>query len=253
MLRSVAVRSVAVLTRHRAAAALLLLAACAPTGPPVEVAAHRPVTPPAPIRLHGRNLAKVPPKTPGVPRVLFMGDSIAAGFRLPDGAPPYPSILATRLAAEDGLAIEVLNGGVFGFSTSGGLVLAELGSLQPDIVVIELGGNDFLQGQDLQRTRQNLRDMVADARGMGARVLLVGVRLPAFLLRTERGRDFDSLYPELAAELDVPLVPDMYEDALGNPRFMQEDSIHPTAEGQKVVAENVLPELREVVEEVLGR
>src|SRR5262245_27982406 len=121
----------------------------------VAVVARAPVAPPAPIHLHGRNLAKLPPKCPGVPRVLFVGDSVAAGFGLPADAPPYPSILAARLAAEDGLAVEVLNGGVFGFSTSGGLVLEQLGSLQPDIVVIELGGNDFLQGQDLGRTRQN--------------------------------------------------------------------------------------------------
>jgi len=239
--------------RHSSVLGVLLLAACAPAAAPVAVAARLPVTPPEPIRLYGRNLAKLPPKSPGVPRVLFVADSIAAGFGLPADAPPYPSLLAARLAAEDGLAIEVLNGGVFGFTTSGGLVLESLGSLQPDIVVIELGGNDFLAGQDLERTRQNLREMVAAARAMGARVLLVGVRLPGFLLRTERGRDFNDLYPALAAELDVPLVPDMYEDALGIPRFMQADSIHPTAEGQKVVAENVLPQLREVVLEALGR
>lgn len=253
MLRSLAVRIVDVLARHGPAAGALLLAACGSATPPVAVVARRPVTPPAPIRLHGRSLTKLPPKSRGVPRVLFVGDSVAAGFGLPAEAPPYPSILAARLAEEDGLAIEVLNGGVFGFSTSGGLVLEQLGSLQPDIVVIELGGNDFLQGQDLGRTRQNLRDMVAAARAMGARVLLVGVRLPGFLLRTDRGRDFDGLFSALAAELDVPLVPDMYEDALGNPRFMQADNIHPTAEGQKVVAENVLPQLRELVLEVPGR
>jgi len=253
MLRSLALRRVDVFARRGLAAGALLLAACTPATAPLEVVARRPVVPPAPIRLHHRNLTKLPPKAQGVPRVLFVADSIAAGFGLPAGAQPYPSILAARLAAEDGLAIEVLNGGIFGFTTSGGLVLEQLGSLEPDIVVIELGGNDFLQGLDLERTRQNLRDMVAAARGMGARVLLVGVRLPGFLLRTERGRDFDRLYPELAAELDVPLVVDMYEDALGNPRFMQADSIHPTAEGQKVVAENVLPQLREVVRQALGR
>ncbi|HEX5011181.1 MAG TPA: arylesterase [Planctomycetota bacterium] len=232
-------------TRHVAAAS------AEPAPSTAAASAH--VTPPEPIRLHGHNFAKLPAKVPGVPRVLFIGDSIAAGFGLPPDAPPYPSILAQRLAAEDGIAIEVLNGGVFGFSTSGGLVLKDLGSLRPDVVVIELGGNDFLQGQDLERTRQNLRDMVASARGMGARVLLVGVRLPDFLLRTDRGSDFDRLYPALAAELDVPLVPDMFEDALGNPRFMQSDDIHPTAEGQEVVAENVLPQLRSVVLQALGR
>jgi acyl-CoA thioesterase-1 len=203
--------------------------------------------------LYGRNLARLPAKVPGVPRVLFLGDSVAAGFGLSAGEQPYPAVLAERLAREDGVAIEVLNGGVFGFSTSGGLVLSDLGSLQPDIVVVELGGNDFLMGAPAERTQQNLREMVEAGRAMGARVLLVGVRLPDFLLDTERGRAFDALYPALASELSVPLVPDMFEDALGVPRFMRPDLIHPTAEGQKVVADNVLPQLRELVLSVLGR
>lgn len=211
------------------------------------------VAPLEPITLHGRNLARLPAKRPGVPRVLFLGDSVAAGFGLTADEPPYPTILARRLAAEDGVAIEVLNGGVFGFSTSGGLVLADLGSLQPDVVVIELGGNDFLSGAPIERTRENLREMVAAGRGMGARVLLVGVRLPGFLLGSERGRAFDALYPALAEELSVPLVPDMYADMLGEPRFMRPDLIHPTAEGQMVVADNILPELRRLVLAAAGR
>jgi acyl-CoA thioesterase-1 len=197
-------------------------------------------------------LARLPSKVEGVPRVLFVGDSIAAGFGLAEGEPSYPSILAKRLAAEDGVVIEVLNGGINGFNTHGGRVLADLGSLQPDIVVIELGGNDFLMGLPIEGARQNLSEMVAAARAMGARVLLVGVRLPDSMLKSERGRAFDALYTGLAGELSVPLVPDMFLDALGVERFMQRDGIHPTAEGQKVVADNVLPGLRAVLATLPG-
>jgi acyl-CoA thioesterase-1 len=73
------------------------------------------------------------------------------------------------------------------------------------------------------------------------------------MLGSDRGRAFDALYPALAEELGVPLVPDMYADALGVPRFMQRDGIHPTAEGQQVVADNVLPQLRPLVLSALGR
>jgi acyl-CoA thioesterase-1 len=211
------------------------------------------VVPPEPVMLHGRNLAKLPRKVSGVPRVLVIGDSVATGFGLAPGEPPYPTILAQRLAKEDGVAIEVLNGGINGFSTFGGIVLADLGSLQPDIVLIELGGNDFLLGRPIEGAQRNLRDMVAAGRGMGAQVLLVGVRLPDHMLGSDRGRAFDALYPALAEELGVPLVPDMYADALGVPRFMQRDGIHPTAEGQQVVADNVLPQLRPLVLSALGR
>lgn len=214
-----------------------------PPAPPLAAA----VAAPEPVRLWGRNLARLPPPRAGVPRVLVLGDSVAAGFGLQPGEEPFPTLLARRLAREDGLAVEMLNGGVFGFSTAGGLVLADLGSLRPDVVVIELGGNDWLIGMPVERTRENLRAMVAAARGMGAEVLLVGVRLPPFLLDSPRGRAFDALWPGLAAELDVPLVPDMFEDMLGLPRFMQPDLIHPTAEGQMVVADHVLPALRELL------
>jgi acyl-CoA thioesterase-1 len=222
-------------------------------GPGAGRAARRPipVVAPEPISLPGRNLARLPAKVPGVPRVLFLADSVAAGYGLAEDEPPYPTILARRLAAEYGLGIEVLNGGVFGFSTDGGLVLAELGSLQPDIVVVELGGNDYLLWwKPLDRARENLREIITAARGMGAEVLLVGVRLPADLATSERGREFESMYPDLAREFSVRLVPDMFEDALDVPRFMQPDRIHPTAEGQKVVAENILPELRALVQAV---
>jgi len=246
-------------------AALLLAAACGSGtldsaqiaglgGGPGVVAAAAParVAAPAPVRLTARNFAKLPPKRAGVPRVVFLGDSIAAGFGLPPEAAPYPDLLGRRLA-DEGLAIEVLNGGVLGCTSSGGLVLTDLGCLRPDIVVLELGGNDFLLERPLDTAHDNLKRSVELGRALGAQVLLVGVQLPPFLRETERGAQFDRLYTDLATELAVPLVPDMFADALGNPRFMQHDQIHPTAEGQMVVAENLLPGLRPLVEAVLGR
>lgn len=254
------------MSRVLAAAALLLAAACGGnvldhrdiaalggTPGPAQVSgpALARVQPPEPIALHGKNLATLPAKRTGVPRVLFLGDSIAAGFGVRKNQ-AFPSVLADRLA-DEGVAIEVLNGGVFGFTSFGGLALPDLASLRPDVVVVELGGNDFLHGISLEITRRNLEQILRAGRDMGARVLLVGVVLPNFLRKTERGQAFEQLYPTLADELSVPLVPDMFADILGNPRFMQQDAIHPTAEGQMVVADNVLPGLRPLVLAVLGR
>jgi len=263
--------------RARAGAALLLVAACGapdlldsqaiarlggtPAATPPPAPATEPATsagprlrpaPPAPVVLAGQNLAQLPGKRAGVPRVVFLGDSIASGFGLPAGASAYPDLLAARLA-EEGLGIEVLNGGAPGSTTAFGTVLPALAPLQPDVVVIELGGNDYILGRPLDATLRDLRETVQAGLAMGARVLLVGVHLPPALAGTTRGHEFEALHAAVAAEFSVPLVPDMFEDALGVPRFMQHDGIHPTAEGQMVVADNLLPQLRAVVKEVLGR
>jgi acyl-CoA thioesterase-1 len=215
---------------------------------PVPVAAvEHPTDPVSPIE---HRLGHVPPKTPGVPRVLFFGDSLTSGFGLADDEPTYPTLIARSLAAE-GVTIEAVNGGIAGDTSFGGRQrIGPLVLLHPDIVVIELGGNDFMLDVPLENTAANLRALVKAGRDMGARVVLVGIRLPPGVASTARGQAFEALYPSLAAELSVPLVPDILEDALGQPRFMQADGLHPNAEGQRVLAANVLPVLRAEVAEL---
>lgn len=209
---------------------------------PVPVAAIAHPTDPASVLAHP--VENLPPKTPGVPRVLFFGDSLTSGFGLADGEPAFPALVEQRLAAE-GVTIEAVNAGIAGDTSFGGRQrIGPLVLLYPDIVVIELGGNDFVLDVPLENTTANLRALVKAGRDMGARVVLVGIRLPPPAAATARGQAFEAIYPALAAELSVPLVPDLLQDALGQPRFMQADGIHPTAEGQRVLADNVLPVLR---------
>jgi acyl-CoA thioesterase-1 len=173
--------------------------------------------------------------------VVFLGDSLTAGYGLPaDQA--FPSILEKRLR-ERGTRVRAVNAGVSGDTSAGALrrlpwVLRQ----KPDVVVVELGANDALRGQPPAGIEANLRAITEQARASGARVLLVGMRIP-----TSYGRDYadevEALYPRLAKSLDVPLVPFLLEGVAGRPGLNLGDGIHPNAEGQKIVAANVLPHL----------
>jgi len=224
-----------------------------PPPPPVAPRAAAPVPvaaverPTDPVSLLNQRIDRLPPKTPGMPRVLFFGDSLTSGFGLAENERAFPEVVAQRLA-DEGVVIEVVNAGIPNDTTLGGRQrIGPLVLLHPDLVVIELGGNDFMMGLPLDTVAANLRALVKAGRDMGAPVVLVGLRLPPGLGSTARGRAFESIYPALAAELSVPLVPDLLEDVLGQPRFVQADGFHPSAEGHKVLAANVLPVLRAAV------
>ncbi len=181
-----------------------------------------------------------------VPTVVFLGDSLTAGYGLPE-AQAFPARLAERFA-EEGLPFRAVNAGVSGDTSAGGLARLDwVLSTDPDVVVVELGPNDGLRGLDLEMTESNLRAIVTRARDAGARVLLVGMRIPPNYGPDYAGR-FEALYPRLAEELDVPLVPFLLEGVGGVPDLNLGDGIHPTAEGQRRVADNVAPHLRPLVE-----
>ena len=179
------------------------------------------------------------------PRVVFLGDSITAGLGL-DAEQAFPALLAETLRAE-GLPVQVVNAGVSGDTTAGGLRRLDwLLRQKPDVVVVGLGGNDGLRGLELKASEQNLRDIVRKSRAAGADVLLLGMLIPPNY-GPEYTSQFRDLYPRVAKELDVPLVPFVLQGVGGNPRLNQPDGIHPTAEGHRIVAQNVLPHLRPLV------
>jgi acyl-CoA thioesterase-1 len=181
----------------------------------------------------------------GIPRVIFLGDSLTAGFGLP-AEDSFPSVLERRLAAE-GFPIEMLNAGVSGDTSRGGLNrLSRVLQGAPDVLVVGLGVNDGLRTRPVEDIRENLGEIVRRARDAGARVLLLGVELPTRFGPDDR-RDFHDTFLDLAEELDVALVPSMLAGVGGQSHLNLPDGIHPNAAGQRLVAQNVLPHLRELL------
>jgi acyl-CoA thioesterase-1 len=179
--------------------------------------------------------------------VVFLGDSLTAGLGLPaDQA--YPSLLERELAA-DGFAVRVLNAGVSGDTTADGVRrLRWLLVQHPAVVVVGLGGNDALRGQPVAEIERNLRQIVSEARQAGARVLLLGMQIPPNYGPDYTGA-FAAIYPRIASELYVPLVPFLLAGVGGIADLNQADGIHPTAAGQVKVAANVKPYLEQLLRE----
>jgi len=188
--------------------------------------------------------AEVP--APQGPLVVFLGDSLTAGYGLTEEE-AFPARLGTALR-EGGHPVRVVNAGVSGDTSAGGLRrLPWLLTQHPDVLVVALGANDGLRGLPVSLTEENLRGIVSRARGAGARVLLLGLRLPPNL-GADYIRAFEAVYPRVARETGVPLVPFFLEGVGGVAALNQEDGIHPTAEGQRRIAATVLPYLEALVE-----
>jgi len=178
--------------------------------------------------------------------VLVIGDSISAGFGL-DSRAGWVTLLEQRLKQE-GLARPVINASISGDTSAGGLsrLPALLKTHQPSIVIIELGGNDGLRGQSPAMLQQNLARMIKLAKDNGARVLLLGMRLPPNYGQRYT-QSFAGVYADVAAQQEVPLVPFFLEGVGGVEGMMQADGIHPTASAQPLLLENVWPLLQSIL------
>jgi acyl-CoA thioesterase-1 len=184
-----------------------------------------------------------PATTPADGRtILVVGDSLSAGYglALEEG---WTRLLQARLA-ERHPGWAVVNASISGDTTRGGRARlpAALERHRASVVVIELGGNDGLRGVAVAETRANLRAMIEAARGAGARVLLLGMRLPPNL-GPRYGELFEGVFRELADELGVALVPFFLEGVGGVRELTQEDGLHPRAEAQPILLDNVWPYL----------
>ncbi len=180
------------------------------------------------------------------PLVAFLGDSISAGLHLPkDDA--FPAVLQRELS-EDGRPFRLLNAGVSGDTTAGGVRRLDWILRQsPAVVVVELGGNDGLRGTPLESIYENLRRILVGIEESGAVPLLLGMRIPPNY-GPEYASGYEAIYDDLAEELDVPYVPFFMEGVGGVARLNLPDGLHPTAEGHRKLAENLAPALREVLE-----
>ncbi len=176
---------------------------------------------------------------PNVPVILAFGDSLTFGSGV-DRAMSYPSQLQTELD-QQGYAYRVVNQGVSGDTTSGGIARLDGAlALEPEIVILELGGNDGLRGVPVDVARENLRTMIEAFNDAGSRVILVGMSLP-LNYGPDYISDFESIYVDLAEEHDVVLIPFFLEGLIEEyERYMQADGIHPTSEGYTIVVDTVL-------------
>jgi acyl-CoA thioesterase I len=169
--------------------------------------------------------------------IVAFGDSLTAGL----GVTPeesYPARLQARLRAE-GYAYRVVNAGASGDTTAGGIRRVDWAlKNRPDIVIIALGANDALRGQDLASVRANLDAIVARFQKAGVRVLLVGMEVPPNY-GVRYTADFRRLYAEVARKRGAAFMPFLLDGVAGNPRLNQPDGIHPTAEGYRVVVEHL--------------
>jgi acyl-CoA thioesterase I len=174
--------------------------------------------------------------------VVCLGDSLTEGYGLaPEQS--YPSLLE-RMLRERGHAIRVVNAGVSG-STSASAASRLRWQLRsrPDIVVIALGGNDGLRGVDVAATRANLSTAIDLAKQSGARVLLAGMKIPPNY-GLEYTSKFEAVFPALAKQHDIALLPFLLEGVAANPGLNLPDGIHPNARGTEIVARNVLAALQ---------
>jgi acyl-CoA thioesterase I len=173
----------------------------------------------------------------GRPIILAFGDSLTEGHGLPLGS-AYPAMLQAELDRK-GYKYQVINAGVGGDTTGQGLARLSQGlELHPEVVILELGGNDGLRGTPITSMQSNLEEMIVAFQKGGAKVLLAGMTLPRNLGPDYIGA-FEKVYVDLAAMHKVTLIPFFLEGAAGNPE-LNLDEIHPNEAGYRIVTANVL-------------
>jgi len=173
------------------------------------------------------------------PVILDFGDSLTAGYGLaPEQA--FPARLEGALRRE-GIEARVVNGGVSGDTTAGGLARLEWALAdKPDLVILALGANDALRGIDPATVRGNLDKMIRKVEAVRAKVLLIGMLAPPNW-GEEYKTAFDRIFPELAKIHDVPLYPFFLEGVAMKPEFNQSDGLHPNERGVAVLVERLAP------------
>ncbi|NOT43571.1 MAG: arylesterase [Acidobacteria bacterium] len=185
----------------------------------------------------------------GQPRIVFLGDSLTAGYGL-DLADAVPSRIQRRLETE-GYAYQVVNAGVSGDTSAGGrsrlewALDAEGG--RPEVLVVELGANDGLRGLPVSQLRENLEAIITTARGRGIDVILTGMEAPPNY-GAAYTQEFRQVYRDLAEAHDVVFVPFYLEGVAGIPSLNIQDGIHPNADGTRIIEETIWRALEPVLE-----
>ena len=213
------------ISRYAVVAGLVVLGGCGRSDepPPPRAAASAAATPAA----------------AGTPTVVFLGTSLTAGLGLDPGL-AYPALVQAKLDSA-GLRYRVVNAGVSGETSAGALRRIDwLLRDRPAVLVIETGANDALRGQNPDSVRANIQAIIDRARTLAPqpRIVLVGMEaLPNY--GPLYARRFNRIYPDLAKQNDLPLVPFLLDGVAGVDSLNQPDGLHPTAAGQRIVAETI--------------
>ena len=182
------------------------------------------------------------------PVIVVLGDSISAGYGI-EVQEGWVALLQKKLMAANS-HYSIINAGISGDTTAGGLARIDpiLTAQKPEIVLLQLGANDGLRGLSPVEMKNNLTEIVRRAQKAGAKVFLLGMKIPPNY--GKRYVDlFYNVYPQLAKELDIPLVPFLLEDVALNKDLMQADGLHPNAKAQPILAEKIEPYLFPLLKE----
>lgn len=196
----------------------------------------------------GQSAAEAGPSAPTPGQVVVLGDSLAAGYGV-DPAEAFPALLQKKID-ERGLKFRVVNAGVSGDTSAGGLRRVAWATKQKvDLLLLELGGNDGLRGLQPESTRTNLQAIIdrVKAKNPEVQVVIAGMQMPPNW-GADYAREFQKLFPDLAQKNRAALIPFLLEGVGGKPELNQPDRIHPTAEGHKIVAETVWKTLGPLLE-----
>ncbi|MDR9419588.1 arylesterase [Gracilimonas sp.] len=180
--------------------------------------------------------------------ILFFGDSITAGLGV-DKSQAFPALIQQKIDSA-GFNYEAVNAGLSGETSAGGLRRIEwVLQREIDVMVLELGGNDGLRGIDLSDTKSNLQQLInkVETKYPDVQIILAGMQVPPNLGQ-EYTRQFEIMYPELAEENELPLIPMIMDKIGGSEDLMQGDGIHPTPEGHQVIAETVWEKLEPMLD-----
>jgi len=180
------------------------------------------------------------------PTVLVFGDSLSAGYGI-DVDQSWPALLQSRLESQ-GYEHRVINASISGETTEGGVtrIARALENFSPELVILELGGNDGLRGFPPDRMKTNLQTIIETTKASGAAVIMLGIRIPTNYGPRYTGA-FENVYRELADQLGVLWIEFFMEGIALNEELMQEDGIHPNASAQSILLDNAWPIIRQAL------
>ena len=180
-----------------------------------------------------------PDMTPERPIILMLGDSLTAGYNLPQGH-AVPDYVQKQLR-DMGRYVRVVNGGVSGDTSAGGLArLPWMLQTKPDLAIVELGANDALRGLHPNQTEQNLSKILEELHNRDIPTILAGMRAPPNM-GSDYVHTFDAIYPKLAKKWRIPLIPFFLEGVITTPTLLQKDGMHPNEQGAAAIAKYILP------------